>query len=106
MAVEDGRTGKKDSVVAPEDSMIRARVREGRVETQDPIPEEWEGQCVKILPMTPDDTQADLEECLAALQALGPTEFEPGERELAERLLAEQNRLSQVAMQELADLQP
>jgi hypothetical protein len=44
---------------------------------------------VKIVPMTPDDPQPDLEERLAALQALGPMEFEPGERELAARVPAE-----------------
>jgi hypothetical protein len=86
--------------------MVQARVRQGRVEIQDPIPEEWEGQLVKILPLTPDDPQPDLEERLAALQALGPTEFEPGERELAARLLAEQDRLSRAAMQRIADSQP
>lgn len=86
--------------------MIRARVHKGRVEIQDPIPEEWEGQLVKILPMTPDDPQTDLEERLAALQALGPMEFEPGERELADRLLAEQERLSRAAMQEILGGQP
>lgn len=83
--------------------MIRARVKQGRVEIQDPIPEEWEGQLVKILPMTPDDPQPDLEERLAALEALGPMEFEPGERELAIQLLAEQDRLSRAAVQEIMD---
>ena len=39
--------------------MIRARVHKGRVEIQDPIPEEWEGQSVKILPLTPDDPLPD-----------------------------------------------
>ena len=42
-------------VAEPEMTMIRARVHEGRVEPEDPIPEEWEGQSVKIIPMTPDD---------------------------------------------------
>jgi hypothetical protein len=78
--------------------MIRARVKQGRVEIEEPIPEEWEGRLVKILPMTPDDPQPDLEERLAALDALGPMEFEPGERELAIRLLAEQDRLSRAAV--------
>lgn len=50
--------------------MIRARVRQGRVEPQEPIPEEWEGQSVKIVPLTPDDPLPDLEERLAALQTL------------------------------------
>ncbi len=86
--------------------MIRARVHQGRVEIQEAIPEEWEGQFVKILPLTPDDPQPDLEECLAALQALGPTEFEPGEWELAVGLLAEQDRLSRAAMEGLAGDQP
>ena len=63
--------------------MIRACVRQGRLEAEDPIPEEWEGQFVKIVPLTPNDPQPDLEERLALLQALGPTEFEPGERETA-----------------------
>ena len=86
--------------------MIRARVHQGRIEIQEPIPEEWEGQLVKILPLTPEDPQPDLEERLAALQALGPTEFEPGERERITRLLADQDRLSRAAMQELAGRQP
>ena len=85
--------------------MIRARVCHGHVELQDPIPAEWEGQSVKIIPMTPDDEQLDLEECLAALQALGPTELEPGEQEVAARVLAEQDRLSRAAMQKIADSQ-
>jgi hypothetical protein len=86
--------------------MIRARVRPERVEVQDPIPEQWDGQTVKIVPMTPDDPQPDLEERLAALQALGPAEFEPGERELAADLPAEKDRLSRQAMQRLAGDQP
>ena len=60
--------------------MIWARVRKGRIETQEPIRKEWEGQSVKVVPGTPDDPLPDLEERLAALAALGPMEFEPGER--------------------------
>ncbi len=86
--------------------MIRARVKQGRVEIEEPIPDEWEGQLVKILPMTPDDPQPDLDERLAALDALGPTEFEPGERELVTQLLAEQDRLSRAAMQAIMDSRP
>ncbi len=85
--------------------MIRARVRHGRLETQDPIPEEWEGQSVTIAPMTPDHPMPDLEECLAALERLGPMEFEPGEREDGALLLAEQDRISRAAMQAIADNQ-
>ena len=61
--------------------MIRARIHQGRVEVQDPLPAEWEGQYVKLLPLTPDDALSDLEERLAALHRLGPMQFEPGERE-------------------------
>ena len=86
--------------------MIRARVHQGRIESQDPTPEEWEGQSVKIEPMTPDDPQPELEERLAALRALGPMEFEPDELEAAARLLAEHDRLSRAAMQRIADSHP
>jgi hypothetical protein len=83
--------------------MIRARVRKGRVEPQDPIPDEWEGQTVKIVPLTPDDPIPDLEERLAAFHALGPMEYDPGEREAIEQILEEQDRISRAAMQKLAD---
>jgi len=86
--------------------MIRARVHKGRVEPQDPIPDEWEGQTVKIVPLTPDDPIPDLEERLAAFHALGPMEYDPGEREAIEQILAEQDRISRAAMQKLADSQP
>ena len=61
---------------------------------------------MKIPHLTPDDPQPDLEERLAALQALGPTEFELGERELAARLLAEQDPLSRAEMEHLAGNDP
>jgi hypothetical protein len=77
--------------------MIRARVHKGRVEPQDPIPDEWEGQTVKIVPLTPDDPMPDLEERLAALHALGPMEYDEGEQETIERCLTEQDQLSRAA---------
>ncbi len=86
--------------------MIQARIHQGRVEVQDPIPEEWEGQLVKILPMTPDDPLPALEEWLAALHALGPMEFEPAERELIAGALAELDRISKAAMRSVAGSQP
>ena len=86
--------------------MIRARVQHGRLEVQDPIPDAWEGQFVKISPLTPDDSLPDLEGRLAALHALGPMEFEPGEREQLAEALAEMDRLSKTAMQALARSQP
>jgi hypothetical protein len=49
---------------------------------------------VKILPLTPDDPMPDLEERLAALRALGPMEFDPGEWELTvgSSIFADQRR--------------
>lgn len=86
--------------------MVQARIHQGRVEVQEPIPQEWEGQLVKISPMTPDDPLPDLEECLAALHALGPMELEPAERELVAGALAELDRISNAAMQTSAGGQP
>jgi hypothetical protein len=86
--------------------MIQARIHLGRVEVQEPIPEDWEGQMVKILPMTPDDPLPGLEEWLAALHALGPMEFDPAERERIAAALAELDRVSKVAMQSVAGRQP
>lgn len=82
--------------------MIQARVQHGRIELQEPIPDEWEGQSVKILPLTPDDPLLDLEERLAALHALGPMELDPAERENIARKLRDLDRLSMEALQNLA----
>lgn len=86
--------------------MIRARIHQGRIEAQDPVPEEWEGQLVKILPLTPDDPLLDLEERLVALHALGPAEFDPGERELVTQALAELDQTSRAALLHIAGNQP
>ena len=86
--------------------MIRARIGQGRVEVQDPIPEAWEGQLVKLVPLTPDDPLPHLEEWLAALHALGPMEFEPREREQIAGALQELDRVSKAAMQAVAGSQP
>ena len=89
-------------MVPGNNTMIHARIHEGRIEVQDPIPDEWEGQFVKILPMTPDDPMPDLEVWLVALHGMGPMEFEPGERELISGALAELDRVSKAAMQTTA----
>ena len=78
--------------------MVHARINHGVVEVQDPIPEAWEGQIVKLVPLTPDDLTPDddipdLEEKLAAFHALGPAEYEPGEREAIAEALGELDRL-------------
>jgi hypothetical protein len=78
--------------------MLQARIHQGRVELQDPIPKDWEGRLVKIVPLTPDDPLPDLEARLAALQALGPMEFEASERQLIGNVLGELDRLGRDAM--------
>jgi hypothetical protein len=86
--------------------MLQARIHKGRVEVQDPIPKEWEGQMVKISPLTPDDPLPDLEQRLAILQALGPIEMEPSERELVGQVLGELDRLSRDAVEKTMGSQP
>lgn len=61
--------------------MIQARVKHGQLEVQDPLPPAWEGQFVKLVPLTPDDPLPDLDQRIAELHAMGAMEFEPGERE-------------------------
>ena len=68
-------------------AVVQARIHQGRVELQDPIPEAWEGQFVKLVPLSPDDPLADLDHHLARLHALGPMEYLPGEREMIENEL-------------------
>jgi hypothetical protein len=86
--------------------MVQARIEQGRVEVREPIPPEWEGQLVKITTLTPDDPLPDLEERLAALHALGPMEFEPGEGESIARALAELNSASKAAMEAIPGVKP
>jgi hypothetical protein len=74
--------------------MIQARIHNGRIELQEPIPEEWEGHYVKIMPLTPDDPIPDLEERLAEFHALGPIEFDPGERGMITNLWSDMDRIS------------
>ena len=83
--------------------MIHARINQGRVEVEEPIPAAWEGHRVKLVPLTPDDPISDLEQQLEALHAMGPMEYEPGEQEQAESLLREMNEISKAAMARLSD---
>jgi hypothetical protein len=86
--------------------MIQARVEQGRLEFQEPLPREWEGRLVKITPLTPDDPIPDVDERLAALHALGPMEYEPGEQEAIARELADLDRAGKDSMQSLAARKP
>lgn len=74
--------------------MIRAIYRNGKIEPINGIPAEWEDgeeltveQAERFL--GPDDPIPDLEERLAELHALGPMEFEPGEKQAMEQLWKE-----------------
>jgi hypothetical protein len=85
--------------------MIQARIHQGGVEVQQAIPESWEGRQVRIVPATPDDPSPDLEENLAVLHALGPMDFEAGERESIDGELAELDRVSREDMAHHLDQQ-
>jgi hypothetical protein len=78
--------------------MILARVHNGSLEPQEPLPAEWEGQSVKIVPLTPYDPMPDWQDALARLEALGPVELDADERATMEMLLAEQDRLGREEM--------
>jgi hypothetical protein len=82
--------------------MVQAVIHRGRVKVTDPIPAEWEGQAVKITPVSPDDPMPDLEQRLAALHALGPMEFAAGEKELIAAARAELDAAGKAAMNTLA----
>ena len=60
------------------------------------------GDVVKITPLSPDDPIPDLEERLAALHALGPMQFEPGEQEAIAADMAQLNALSKAAIDRMS----
>jgi hypothetical protein len=82
--------------------MVQARIHQGRIQVDEPIPEAWEGRLVKIVPLTPDDPLVDLDGRLAALAELGPVEFECGERESIAQVLVNLDHFSRDAMQRTA----
>lgn len=86
--------------------MIVGRVEHGQIQLASALPEEWEGQAVKIEPCMPNHSLPDIEQRLAALHALGPMEYEPGEQAQIEQALAAMNDLSRDRMQRLADHLP
>jgi hypothetical protein len=78
--------------------MIQARIHHGQVEISDSIPDSWEGQWVRIEPLTPDDPSPGIEDHLSRLHAMGPMEIEPDERAAISNSLAELDRISRLAM--------
>lgn len=86
--------------------MIIGRVADGQIRLSSVLPEEWEGQAVRIEPCAATDVAPDLAQRLTALHALGPMEHEPGERQQIEQALAAMNELSRNQIQQIADAQP
>jgi hypothetical protein len=86
-----------------DNSMVHAVIHDGRIEPQGPIPDSWEGQVVKLVPLTPDDAVPDFEQRLAALHALGPIELDPDERVRVGQELQALDELSKRAMSDLSD---
>jgi hypothetical protein len=74
--------------------MFFATVCKGKLKLDEPIPKSWEGTTVRILPLSPDDPIPDLEQRLEAFHKLGPTKFEPGEREMIEAELRKLDEIS------------
>jgi hypothetical protein len=91
--------------------MVLGRVHHGQIELTAALPATWEGQVVSVAPvseqsLTPDDPIPDLEARLAALHALGPMDYEPGEREAIEQALKVMNELGRAQMSQAAGLVP
>jgi hypothetical protein len=83
--------------------MVFGRIQHGQIELSTPIPASWEGQTVQVEPCAVEEALPDLAQRLAALHALGPVEYDPGEREQIEQRLQAANELSREHMRRLAD---
>ena len=74
--------------------MLTAKIHEGRIEPEQPIPDVWEGLTVQVLPLLPDELADDLEQRLTALHDLGAAEFADGEEQQITEALSEMDRRS------------
>lgn len=74
--------------------MLTAKIRDGRIEADEPIPEIWEGLAVQILPLVSEEIVDELEQRLKALHDLGATEFADDEEEQITQALSEMDRQS------------
>jgi hypothetical protein len=74
--------------------VIHGVIQAGTIVPLDPIPADWDGRQVVIEPaaVTAREECAEIERWYAELAALGPAQYEPGEREAVERLLSEADR--------------
>ncbi len=81
--------------------MIHGVIQNGTILPLDPIPQEWsEGVEVVIeaAPRAAADERARIEQWFAALEALGPAQYEPGERETIERFMSDADRDAKESM--------
>lgn len=74
--------------------MLTAKIHEGRIEPEQPIPDMWEGLTVQVLPLLPEELADDLEQRLTALHELGAAEFADGEEQQITETLSEMDRRS------------
>jgi hypothetical protein len=76
--------------------MIHGVIQQGVIQPLEPIPADWDGQEVTIeaAPGANGDDRAEIERWHAELEKLGPAQYEPGEREAFEAVLAGQSRTS------------
>jgi len=74
--------------------MIHGVVHDGAILALDPIPADWDGRSVVIeaAANVPNDERAEIEKWYGELEALGPAQYEPGEREAIEKVMAEADR--------------
>jgi hypothetical protein len=74
--------------------MIRGIIQGGEIRPLDPIPSDWDGCHVVIETEDHASTEerAQIEQWYAELKALGPAQYESGEREMIEHVLAEADR--------------
>lgn len=75
--------------------MIHGVIQDGTILPLDPIPPEWgDGRQVVIEAAGEDslDERAKIEKWYADLEALGPAQYEPGEREVIDKIMADADR--------------
>lgn len=81
--------------------MIHGVIHDGTILPLDPIPQEWgDGREVVIeaAPGAAVNERARIEQWFEGLEALGPAQYEPGEREAIERFMAESDRDAKESM--------
>jgi hypothetical protein len=75
--------------------MIHGIVQAGTILPLEPIPPDWDDGQRVVIELTADvsgDERARIEQWYADLEALGPAQYEPGEREAIEKFMADADR--------------